>query len=212
MNRDELIDQLTGDLAPVSPPAPVWRAAAGWLGLSWGLVAGLTLATGSLRDGWAMQLLASPHFALECALGLAAGASGIALALELAIPGRRPRRRALALAAGTWGLWAGVLLYGLVDPALAPSMLGKRPHCAVEIVLYAVPPLAGALWLLARRAALDRTAATAVAAAAAGSVPALVMQVACMYDPAHAAVFHLGPALLVAALGAAAGRRLLPAV
>ena len=45
---------------------------------------------------------------------------------------------------------------------------------------------------------------------AAGSVPALVMQWACMYEPAHALMHHLGPAALVALAGAVLGPRLLP--
>ena len=40
---------------------------------------------------------------------------------------------------------------------------------------------------------------------AAGSLPALMMQIACMYSPEHILAFHIGPALAVAGAGAALG-------
>ena len=39
----------------------------------------------------------------------------------------------------------------------------------------------------------------------AGLLPALYMQFACMYAPAHILMFHIGPGLAVAGLAALAG-------
>jgi uncharacterized membrane protein YdbT with pleckstrin-like domain len=48
-------------------------------------------------------------------------------------------------------------------------------------------------------------ATAAAAGAAAAAIPAILMQLACMYDPLHALSYHLTPVLMVAALGALAG-------
>ena len=49
-------------------------------------------------------------------------------------------------------------------------------------------------------------------AAAAGALPALMMNFACMYAPAHTLFLHLGPVLLVMGAGAWLGWRALPRV
>ncbi|MBW2244544.1 MAG: DUF1109 family protein, partial [Deltaproteobacteria bacterium] len=76
--------------------------------------------------------------------------------------------------------------------------------------LFSLVPLGAGFWALRRRAVLNRRLAGFCLGAAAGSLPALVMQWACMYDPAHAFMAHLGPGALVAIAGALLGPRLLP--
>jgi hypothetical protein len=48
--------------------------------------------------------------------------------------------------------------------------------------------------------------------AAAGALPGLMMQLACMYEASHTLAFHLGPIGLLALVGALLGRRLLNAI
>jgi hypothetical protein len=88
-------------------------------------------------------------------------------------------------------------------------MLGKRPHCFVEVLIYGVPILVAGLLLLRRLAPLGRWSAGFVMGAAAGVIPALLMQLACIYIPSHILIYHIAPALAVAVLGALAGRLLL---
>jgi hypothetical protein len=202
------IDELVADLAPVTPPPPLGRAAGLWLLLSWVWVAALTLATGDLRPDAADQLTGAPRFLLECLFGLGVGVAAIVGAVRLGIPGA-PVRRALVAAGGLAALWIGCLLVGLVDPALPASMAGKRPHCAIEAWLLALGPLALALLLLRRWVGLRPVLSGAIAGAAAGAIPALMMQLACMYGAEHALVMHLGPGLVPVALGALLGPRLL---
>ena len=84
-------------------------------------------------------------------------------------------------------------------------MLGKRPHCFAETLLYSAPPVIAGLWLLKRRYVLRGARAGALLGLAAGSLPALMMQIACMYSPEHILAFHIGPALAVAGAGAVLG-------
>jgi hypothetical protein len=48
-----------------------------------------------------------------------------------------------------------------------------------------------------------------VTGAAAGAIPGLLMQLACLYIPSHVLIFHLAPALALALVGSLAGRLLL---
>jgi len=202
------IDELVADLAPVKPPPRLGRAIAFWLALSWAWVAPLTLALGALRPGVGEQLATAPRFLLECLTGLVVGAAAIATAVRLGIPGASVRR-ALAAAGALAALWIAFLLVGLADPALPPSMVGKRAHCAVEAWVLALGPLALALLLLRRWVGLRPILSGAIAGAAAGAIPALMMQVACMYGAEHALMMHLGPGLVPVTLGAVLGPRLL---
>jgi len=169
----------------------------------------LTLATGPLRAGVASEL-ATPPFLLECVAGAGAVALAAWTGMALAVPGRvrvRPWTAAVALAVGAWLAGLGAMAAGWLPPALEPSMAGKRDACAIEAVVFALPSLALGLALAARRMPLARARTGAVIGFAAGGVPAWLMQLACMYEPGHAALFHVGPAVAMAALGALAGRR-----
>lgn len=209
MDRSALIEQLTENLAPVKPPRAVAESASLWLLISWAIVLTLTLATGPLRPDAFGQLLDHPRYALEAALGFVLAAVAIHGALALGVPGAGspPGRLGPALALGA--LWVGAFAYGIVDPAVEPSMLGKRPHCTVETFAYSIAPLLIGIAALRRRAALLRGWSSALVGAAGAAIPALTMQFACMYDPAHILWNHLAPVAAMAAIGSLLGRLLL---
>ena len=207
--RQEWIGELVEDLQPTSPALSPIALASLWLLGSWIFVVGLTLATGPLRAGVGSQLLGEPRFLLECLLGLAAGALAIHGVGRLSIPGPTRTARLAAPALLLLALWVAAYLFGLVSPALEPSMLGKRAYCYLQTFAYSAPPLFAALWLLRRAAPLDRVGSGALAGAAAGALPALMMQLACMYDPAHILGHHLAPIAAVTVLGAILGPLLL---
>jgi hypothetical protein len=100
-------------------------------------------------------------------------------------------------------------VYGLVSPAMDPSQAGHRSNCFAETLIFALPPLAFGLVLLRRRAVLEPGLAAGLAAVAAASLPALTMQLACMYDPLHTLAMHLSPLLILGAAAAASGPLLL---
>jgi hypothetical protein len=180
-----------------------------WLIGAWILVVAVTLAVQPMRPGFAGQLLASPRFAIETLLGLAAGGVAIRAAFALGIPGWGSPRRQIVLALALLAFWVSAYFYGLVNPALEPSMLGKRPHCFVEGLVYGVAILVAGLLLLRRLAPLGRWSAGFVIGAAAGAIPGLLMQLACIYIPSHILAYHIVPGLAVALLGTLAGRLLL---
>jgi hypothetical protein len=206
--RAELIRQLAGELRPAPALRTPRHLALVWGAAAWLFVLGATIAVQPLRPGVLDQLVASPRFAGETLLGLLAGGIAIGVAFAVGVPGRSARR-SIVLALGGLAVWAGVYVYGLLSPALEPSMLGKRQLCFLEVLLWGLPPLAAGLLLLRRLAPLERWSAGLVMGFAAGAMPALLMQLACMYVPSHILSHHLGPVLGLALLGALAGPLLL---
>jgi hypothetical protein len=208
-SRSELIQRLSEELGPAPRlRGPFQLALLWWIG-GWIFVVAVTLAVQPMRPGFADQLLASPRFAAETLFGIAAGAFAIAAAFAVGIPGWGLPRRWIALAMGLLALWSGAYFYGLVDPALEPSMLGKRALCFAEVLIYGLPILVAGLLLLRRLAPLERWGAGLVVGSAAGAIPGLLMQLACVYIPSHILIFHLAPALVLALVGSLAGRLLL---
>jgi hypothetical protein len=84
-------------------------------------------------------------------------------------------------------------------------MAGKRPHCFLEVLIYGAPVLVVGLVLLRRLAPLDRRRTGVVLGAAAGAMPGLLMQLACMYVPEHILTYHIAPAVALALLGGLLG-------
>ena len=198
-NRDELLDSLTSGLVPVSPaPNPVVLAAV-WLFVSAAYVVLVTHFLGPIRPTALQQLQSEPRFMLEMLLGIMAAVGLAVVAVRAASPAALGR--GLAAAVGVlMALWLGGFVLGLFSPVLEPSMVGKRDHCFVETFVYAIPPLLALLYWQRRFYPLQPGKAAVLAGLSAGVLPALYMQIACMYNPAHILAFHVGPALAVAAV------------
>ncbi|NND67227.1 MAG: DUF1109 family protein [Halioglobus sp.] len=197
MNKHrETIDALARELAPVTvAPRPEGLATLWLLGsLAW--VVGVALLSGPVRPGALQQLFEHPRFLAEMTLGLAGIGVVVFAVLRSATPG-------LAVRGLTWvatavlGLWLGNILLGFIAPTLESSMLGKRPHCFSETLLYALPPLVALAYLVRRLYPLRPAASLVGAGLASGLLPAWFMQMACMYDTAHILLHHVLPGILV---------------
>lgn len=200
--RDELIARLASEARPVRRPPPAAVAALVWWLGAWVFTGVALLLAGEFRPGAFGELADHPRFLLESLAGLAASAVLAGFAFADAVPGRG---RLAWLAAGLTLAAAWVLAYvvGLESPALDPGMLGKRPHCFVEALLYSLPPALAGLWLSRRYYVLLPLRNAVVLTLAAAMLPALAMQFACMYDPAHILTRHILPIPLVVAAAAA---------
>lgn len=203
MNRhDELISRLSRDLAPVSPAPDVNGLAMIWFLASATFVVVMTHLVGPIRPGAFTQLASEPRFLLESLMGLVAIFWISLAAFRASVPAVLTRQFAV-VGLVLMALWLVQYVVGLASPALQPSMLGKRDYCYLETMLYAVPPILGALFLF-RRLYPVRFVPTAMSLGlAAGMMPALYMQLACMYEPAHILSFHILPGLAMVLVGAA---------
>ncbi len=207
--RDRLITSLVDDLAPVRRRAPVATPTFAWLVLAAGFVTTCYLLVQPFRPGFLGQLLVAPRFALETALGIASAALLCAGGLALAVPALGSPWRRLAPALTALSAWVALNLYAFAEPALTVSMLGKRSGCIWEVLLAGTPPLVVLLWLARRRWPLRGAVNGLALGLGAGALAATLMQLACLYEPAHNFLFHLLPGLALGGLGMAAGARFL---
>ena len=194
-SHNELISDLVLGLKPVKPLSPFWERAGAWLLFAGVYTFAITRATGSFRPGAHQQFLDSARFLLENVAGVLGILSISVFCFSQMIPGiisKNAVRISLLLPVV---LFVTSLLYGLVDPALVPSMVGKRSSCMSEVFYFSILPFLTLLWI-ARKSYPVNTAWTSATIGIAASLPAaVVMQVACMYDPKHNLLFHIGPAI-----------------
>ena len=207
--REQLISTLSADLRPTLRPAGRAATVALWLFGSALFSAGMLLLDGPFRPGFAQQLASSPRFLLESLLGMVTIVSLGVAGLRLAIPDIRPLRERIGWPLVLLAAWLALYAYGFHTPSLPPSMDGKRAQCLLESALVGVPALIWGLGLARRWWPLHGAWTGLLLGCASGAMPALLMQWACMYSPAHIFLYHLGPGLALGAVGALAGAVLL---
>lgn len=200
-----LISELSTDLAPVSPPGNINLLALAWFVLSAIFVVAVTRLLGPMRPGVLSQLATEPRFLLETVLGVMAILWVSLLAFRSSVPAGLSKRFAVA-GFVLMALWLAQYVIGFVSPALEPSRLGKRDYCYVETLVYALPVIVSGLFLVRRLYPLRPMRTALSVGLVAGMLPALVMQLACMYEPAHILVFHVFPGLLMVGVSALIAR------
>jgi hypothetical protein len=208
-SRQQLISDLSADLTPVPRPGQPDRLAMLWLmGAALGGILAL-LALGPFRAGSVVALGVSPRYAIESLLGFVAIAMLGVYGLRLAVPNTGSLTARVAPPLVVLAAWVALYVYGLHDPALPLSMVGKRAHCLVEGLVFGASTLVIGL-LVARRLWPLRGAWTGLLLGlAAGALPALVMQFACIVVPTHTLIYHVLPGLAMGGLGAVLGALLL---
>ena len=202
MNKhDTLISNLSHNLAPVAPPPNINRLALTWFLLSAIYVVAVTNLFGPIRPGAVSQLGTEPRFLLESILGVAAILWTSLLAFRSAVPAALSKQFVVA-GMVLMALWLAQYVIGFVSPALEPSRLGKRDYCYLETLVYALPVILIGLLLVRRLYPINPVRTGMSIGLVAGMLPALYMQLACMYEPAHILAFHILPGLLMVAVGA----------
>jgi len=196
-----LISDLSRDLAPVSSPTKINRLAMAWFLLSACYVILVTDLIDPIRLGALTQLVTEPRFLLETMLGVAATLWISLLAFRSSVPAALNKQFA-ATGFVPLALWLAQYARGLFSPALKPSTLGERPHCWLETMLYAVPVILAGLYFVRRFYPLRPVRTAMSIGLVAGMLPALYMQIACMYNPVHILAFHILPGLLMVGVGA----------
>lgn len=198
--REDLINSLCTDLKPVKSTMSADWLALIWLSLSAVYVVLVTAYYGPIRSDAIHQLLTVPRFLFETALGLVAIAMVAVCAFRAAIPGRLKRRFAV-LSFGLLAVWLLQYVIGLWYPALPPSTLGAREDCWLQTIRFAVGPMLAGFLLTRRLYPLNPWYTTFGFSLVAGLLPALYMQLACMYMEPHILEFHILPGLAVALAG-----------
>ena len=196
-----LIAKLSHDLAPVQKPPKINRLAMAWLLLSAVYVVVVTGLLDPIRPGATTQLVTQPRFLLETLLGVAAILWFSLLAFRSSVPAALSKPFAVA-GVVLMALWLAQYVIGLFSPALEPSRLGARSHCWLETMVYALPVILAGLYFVRRFYPLRPVRTAMSIGLVAGMLPALYMQIACMYAPIHILLFHILPGLLMVAVAA----------
>ena len=203
--REQFLDQLVSDNEGGIKPYSLLRATALWLVLAWGFVVLATLWVQALRPGWFSQLLNHPQFAFETLSGLIAIVLLSLLVFRMGVPASRRRWLLVGTVVATV-VWISSFIVGLIyQPALELSMMGKREFCRYETLVFALPPLILGMFYLHRAWVLNWTLSAFGLGALSAMLPAWLMQMACMYDPAHILQAHIAPIIVVGLFGALIG-------
>jgi hypothetical protein len=199
--QNTLISNLSHGLTPVKPPPDLNKLGMAWFLLSAIYVVVVIQLFGPIRPGALTQLATEPRFLLETMLGVAATLWISLLAFRSSVPGALSKQFAVA-GLVLLALWLAQYVIGVFSPALKPSTLGARHHCYLETMLYALPMILTGLYFVRRLYPLRPMRTAMSIGLVAGMLPALYMQIACMYDPIHILTFHISPGLLMVAASA----------
>jgi len=203
-NREKLIHQLTDELKEVTPFNPI-KATVTWLLMAFTVTSFAFLVIGPFRDGSLHQLTISPQFLSESLFGLLMIILLAYLSFYIAIPSAKKMMTTLVLPLVFLCIWILFYVEGLSHPALEASISNERHACWAEVVIVGTAlMLVSLLWVKRLYPTMPKRNGMLVGLVS-GSVPALLMQFACMYEPEHILKFHILPGLLVGLFGVAAG-------
>jgi hypothetical protein len=211
VRTEELIRHLAGNATPVRPLRPLLVRVVAWTALAVSSLAVVMLLMGVRRElGDASD---RADFAVEAGLLMVTALSAVFGALLISIPGaaRTPLVRWLPVAAGVACVaWA---TGELVMASMTNAPVGRLSfawHCVYKTTSVAAIP-GVVLFLMVRRAAPTRAGwAGLLAILATAAVGVLGANIICPNDrPLHMLLWHVGPLVLFAALGAGLGMWLL---
>ncbi len=209
MKIDDTVKRLAAELEPVKSTLSTRLQSGIWWLAAVAISVAAMLYRAPFRPGVWEQLLSTPRFALETVLGVLATMLLARAAFELSVPDSRRQRTYLSLAIGVVVLWLAQFGIGFVDPALPPSMLGKRHECYNEALLISTPLTVAFVLAMRRLFVLQPIKSGCIAGLAAGTIPAVLMQLACMHEPWHNVSHHIAPVFAAGAAGGILGVLLL---
>lgn len=203
--REQLLSQLVDENKGGVKPYSVSAATLSWLAIAFGSVVLAMLWVQNLRPNWFQDLLESPQFAFETISGLVAIVLLSLLVFRMGVPASQRRWLLIGSIVFTV-LWLSSFVVGLFyHPALEPAMLGKREFCRYETLVFALPPLLLGMFYLHRACVLNWPLSSFGLGVLSAMLPAWLMQMACMYDPAHILDAHVSPIILVAVFSTTLG-------
>ena len=202
----EIINELVEDLSPVQRlMSPVTRTLV-FLVPSLICLTAIMWYLQPFRPGFLEQILNFPRFSLEIFFGYAAAILAIAIGFIMSVPGAKEEKFVRNLIRIGVILFAGVFLYSLSSPSMPITMAGKRGFCIFEVAIFG-GVLAILLIAFHRRSVFFKpTASSLFIGIGCALLPAITMQLACMYNPQHALTHHYGPILVVTAFSIILGR------
>ncbi len=142
------------------------------------------------------QVLSTPLFFTELVFGFFAISLICIGAFKSAVPGES--QTLLKVGVVCYLLWLAIILSGYLSPILPPTMSGARDECSLETVYYGLALVGVTALLMRRRYTFQPLITAPFVAFLVVTVPAYLMQMACIYEVHHAFSHHLVPAWITA--------------
>ena len=198
---NKFIDHLVDDLKPTPPlRSPGFRTVISFSFLV--VVTALTILwVHEYRPGFWSQLNEHWRFQVEIVSGIALTLSTFYIVFASSIPGEKVNRGIQLTCLVSFFVFAGSLFIGFGTASPESSKLGARPFCELEVLIYGGLSMGGLFYLIRNGIIVSYSSKNLLLGFSAGLISALIMQLACMYDPWHGLLFHFIPALLLGALG-----------
>lgn len=210
-SRKHLIDALSEDLTPVKP-LNLRAVTIVWYVGAFAFAICMMLLVAPFRENIFTQLATSKQFIFESVLGLIAITILIYRGIALSRPSSETSNKALLLPIGILTLWLGMYVFGYFQPALEPALVGKRPHCSLEVILISIPSMLVGMMIIKKQWPIMPTISALLIGLAAGAIPQLLMQFGCMYETTHILIYHVLPGLGVGAIAAVLSNKLIQKV
>ena len=193
-----ILDDLAADLKAVKPlRTPMQRF------LLWGVpaVVALFLIMGSIQPFrqslFGSFLLSNTNFSVEIISGYIASFLAIILSFTLAVPGAKEEKALKIYYLFFLVVFTGIFLFSFITPSLETTMAGKREGCFFETLIYGLA-ISFMLFFQHRRSYFSNKLEPSIYIGIGASLlPAVTMQIACMYSPHHAISHHYAPILAV---------------
>jgi hypothetical protein len=204
VNSDELIRSLATDLRRVRRLRDVEGRTLLWAAFALACVSIGTAVIGHRSD--LSDRLRDPTYLVENGSLLLMFVVSARSAFQLSIPGMERGRVTRTLPVVGLLLWVSLIAVRLV-PGASPPASQPGVMCVERMTGLALAPAVALLAMLRRAAPLRRGWAGVCALLAAGSLAMLGTQMLCMRDePRHVFVWHVGPVVAAALVGAGLGK------
>jgi hypothetical protein len=204
--KEDFIQNLADQMEPVNKVFVPKARFTLWLLISVVSICAVMLFIQGFRPNF-LQQLGWNRFTVETLFSFLPILSSGYVVYLLAIPGLRISPLQVVGAFVPFFIFVGILIYGLIDPSLPPSMEGKRAFCVHEILVLSWIAVGFAIWQLRRGFPTRPMLSGLLVGLASSSIPLALMQVACMYDAKHVLLFHVIPAVVVILLATLIGSR-----
>ena len=201
--KDEFIENLVATHRPCRPLLlPVQRALI-WFAIVVPTTALLMRFVQAFRPGCMSQLLQHPVFLVEIVSALLLVLLGAYIAAAQAVPGCKISLPLHVQLTGAMVALSLCIVGGFAHLGPESSTLGARhsPGCWLEVLVYGTLVLALFAFLIRRGYVRFSPWQGMLYGLVAGLIPAVLMQLACMYDPHHGLMFHYAPVVIVMLLG-----------
>lgn len=201
IDPDKFIDHLVSDLKPTPPLRPPWIRALLWF-IFLAVVTALAIYwVQEYRPGFWNQMNQHWRFKAEMVSGTLLTLSTFYIVFASSIPGWKVNRGMTLTCLVSFFVFVGSVLTGFWMAAPESSRLGARPFCEMEVLIYGGLSMGGLFYLIRNGIIVSYSSQNLLLGFSAGMISALIMQLACMYDPLHGLLFHFIPALLLGVLG-----------